>query len=358
MILQKTIIFLVPFVFMCFILSSRLEYTMKRSTHIYQDSYEPSQLEKTTLSNMNGHHIVAASFGRLGNQLMIYASLYAVARKTSRIPIFCSTNSKSFLGLFPQISAVLYNASPKKCRKDFNLTSIIKQKHEHIYYDRSLIQKVNASTQPYMYICCHFQNMQYFVDYLDDIKLQLKIGKQYRAKANTYLFSILKMLSIKTNKTLLINDNGIGLMDGKLPIFVAIHVRRGDIVRSSHLTAPGSEYFEKAKTYFKKKYGKNVIFIVITNGLLWCKVNLNMKDAFLTGESGKKTSMEDFSIAISCNHTIMSVGTYSWWVGFLTGGDVVYAKNFAAGNWIKWYRPKEHFPPNWLGMNMTTNPTT
>ena len=358
MVFRKKIVFLIPFIILCVIFYSKTQHAVRVSTYIYSSLNTALQF-RDIKNSMLERHVVAVTHGRLGNQLMIYASLYGIAKRTRRTPIFCSTKLKDLKKLFPHITTLLYNAHRKKCIRDFNVTTVVSEKHQSVYYDTSIIRRVNVSKQTHVLICCHFINMQYFVEYSEDIKLQLKIGDVYQAKAQSYLFSMLRNYSIETNKSFVISDKGIALLDDESPVLVAIHVRRGDIIHSVHVTAPGPEYFKKARTYFKGKYGKNVIFVVITNGVLWCKRYLSPeKEIIFTGDSGKKSAMDDFSIAVSCNHTIMSVGTYSWWVGFLTGGEVVYVENFAGRKWKKWYSPKENFPPNWKGINMTRTDRT
>ena len=53
-----------------------------------------------------------------------------------------------------------------------------------------------------------------------------------------------------------------------------------------------------------------------------------------------------------CNHVIMSVGTFGWWAGYFSGGDVIYfTPPFEAGSRLdKGYSEEDFFPPKWIGM--------
>ena len=61
---------------------------------------------------------------------------------------------------------------------------------------------------------------------------------------------------------------------------------------------------------------------------------------------------EDLAILSSCNHTIMTVGTYGWWAGYLAGGITVYYRNFPAkgSELVPWFSREDHFPPDWVGL--------
>ena len=53
-----------------------------------------------------------------------------------------------------------------------------------------------------------------------------------------------------------------------------------------------------------------------------------------------------------CNHTIATVGSFSWWIGYLAGGEVLYYNDWPKkgttldNEVIK----EEYFPPSWIGL--------
>lgn len=55
---------------------------------------------------------------------------------------------------------------------------------------------------------------------------------------------------------------------------------------------------------------------------------------------------------IMCNHTIASTITFSWWSAYLTGGEVIYYKDWPTKNsqLEKTVVKKEYFPSSWIGM--------
>ena len=56
---------------------------------------------------------------------------------------------------------------------------------------------------------------------------------------------------------------------------------------------------------------------------------------------------EDMALMLSCDGAIVTAGSYGWWGGFLTGGDVVaYGEPYSGGLLRKWSQ-NDFFPPHW-----------
>ncbi|CAC5426854.1 FUT1_2 [Mytilus coruscus] len=133
---------------------------------------------------------------------------------------------------------------------------------------------------------------------------------------------------------------------------VGVHVRRGDMVNHKfgyNIATP--EYLTKAVQYFKSKY-KNVIFIISSQDIPWTKANMpnNTNVEYLT--SPKREII--VATLTLCNHTITTVGSFSWWIGWLTGGEVTYFKWPAKeGSRLRKQYSKDFsdfFYPGWIGM--------
>ena len=132
---------------------------------------------------------------------------------------------------------------------------------------------------------------------------------------------------------------------------VGIHVRRGDHLKHGYLQFPADAYFVRAMEYFRTKY-RDVQFFVSSNDLSWCA-----KQSFFEGVrliSEEHTAAQDMAILSSCDHVILSLGTFGWWSGLLSGGEVVYnGDEFAMhhrinkGNVVK----EDYYPPDWVEMS-------
>jgi galactoside 2-L-fucosyltransferase 1/2 len=60
----------------------------------------------------------------------------------------------------------------------------------------------------------------------------------------------------------------------------------------------------------------------------------------------------DLSVLSMCNHTIASTGTFSWWAGYLAGGQTIYCKNWprAGSPMQKMINTNEYFLPHWIAL--------
>ena len=134
---------------------------------------------------------------------------------------------------------------------------------------------------------------------------------------------------------------------------VAVHVRRGDRINNPYFhtlykTASVS-YLKSAMKYFRDSF-TSPLFVVASDSLNWCKENLgNISDVnFISG-----TVEEDFAILSSCDHAIITVGSFSWWVGWMTGGKVVYFPDHANhSSYIYQHLTKaDYFKPDWIALD-------
>jgi hypothetical protein len=108
------------------------------------------------------------------------------------------------------------------------------------------------------------------------------------------------------------------------PVFVGVHVRRGDIVESAHSVKYGYEvatpaYLEHATTYYMERFA-HVIFIVASNDMTWTRTYFpnvlpNAHVHFLNTVSNDTydnvdAAHIDLATLSLCNHTIQT-GTLS-----------------------------------------------
>ena len=71
-------------------------------------------------------------------------------------------------------------------------------------------------------------------------------------------------------------------------------------------------------------------------------------DVVYTWRHGEMSREENFSIQACCNHIIHSFGTFGWWIGFFSKGEVVAFKDWAGTSKLeKWYLPGQRYPVQW-----------
>ena len=85
--------------------------------------------------------------------------------------------------------------------------------------------------------------------------------------------------------------------------------------------------------YFREKYS-NVTFIVASDDKMWCQKYLAKNDVIVT--SIENSAELDFAILKNCNHSIISVGTFGFWTGYLhLNGEVIRASTFPNLEWTQ-----------------------
>nr|DBA16028.1 TPA: hypothetical protein GDO54_003471 [Pyxicephalus adspersus] len=137
--------------------------------------------------------------------------------------------------------------------------------------------------------------------------------------------------------------------------FVGVHVRRGDYVKIMPNKWKGvvadKGYLQKAMDYFRKKY-ENLLFIVTSNGMEWCKKNINnsLGDVYFAGN--ETSPAQDFALLTHCNHSIITIGTFGIWVAYLVRGETVYLSNYLMPDspYFRFFKYKTSYLPEWIGI--------
>ncbi|VDO65058.1 unnamed protein product [Onchocerca flexuosa] len=101
----------------------------------------------------------------------------------------------------------------------------------------------------------------------------------------------------------------------------------------------------------KSKFEK-LIFIISTDNEHWVKANINYTrkgEIHIVSSAYREV---DMATLVRCNHTIMSTGTFSWWIAYLTNGTVVYYKDWPkhGSPMEKMMKKDEYFLNNWISM--------
>ena len=112
---------------------------------------------------------------------------------------------------------------------------------------------------------------------------------------------------------------------------------------------PTSEELHFAMNWMERKF-KQVIFFVASNDINWCHRYLKNENVFI---SNFTSAEDDFTLMQSCDHMIMTVGTFGWWAAWMTshrGGDVMYYRDrFSVGGWkYDHFDRATHYPGHWL----------
>ena len=295
---------------------------------------KPQVLIKNIKPNWTPTIVRKELVGRLGNQMFQYASALGIAHaKDPNYGIACIITDPNVIqydelrnpkddlinvckGPFyscDKYKGIKYTVIPETAYAKYNIKPFLVNTDIEIETDMD---------QGFL------QSYKYF-DHISDI-----IRKQFQFKSNIEKRVSSYMKKMKSDGTKVIG----------------LHARRGDHLALGYMKFPPPTYFDKARDYFRKKY-KKVKFVIATNDRDWAIEKFKSNDTEIITHS--KSAPEDLAILGACDGVIMSLGTFSWWGAWLSGGPVIYYKNefnmshpINKGN----VRKSDYYLPEWIGM--------
>ena len=138
---------------------------------------------------------------------------------------------------------------------------------------------------------------------------------------------------------------------------IGIHVRRGDILKEKYqnrgYTVAPIDYIQKAMEYYMRKFRKDtIVFLVASDDLNWCRQYITGPNVMFSPFRGVNAIGEDLAMLSSCEHSIITTGTFGWMGARLAGGDVVYYKNFPrpGSKFAQTLTHANYYPPKWIGL--------
>ncbi|XP_052092534.1 galactoside alpha-(1,2)-fucosyltransferase 2-like [Mytilus californianus] len=217
-------------------------------------------------------------------------------------------------------------------RKDTSVCNSFKVRNEKqsAAYDDKLI---NFNPKESFKLRRFLQSWKYFFHFIKELKEQL-----------TFRVEILN--NVKKNIVKILNKFN-NVPSYKITL-VGVHIRRGDMVNSRGYNVASPEYLIRAVNYFKDRY-QNIIFIVASNDMPWAKKYM---PSDISVEFIQNSDVVDMATLASCNHTIITVGSFGWWSGWLADGEVTYFKWPAksGSRFEKRINYTDYFYPGWIGL--------
>ncbi|KAK2170570.1 hypothetical protein LSH36_2g14114 [Paralvinella palmiformis] len=268
---------------------------------------------------------------RLGNQLFAYAALREFSTMKNSTPI-----------IFPDYGdiAAIFKIKPRpyvqRDRSGFAQFTEMRRNISGTLAEIERLQPGNISFHGY------FQSPKYF----ETVKREIR---------NEYVFVDVIATEAKEFLRSQIPKSWLG----KEFIQVGIHVRRTDHVSYKFIEQlgfrfPPPSYFELAMAYFEERHSR-VQFIVASDDPDWCRDFFRPFDknvAFSTNHS----AAVDLAIMASCSHSITTIGTFSWWAGWLCPGITIYYANYnKRPSWVSMVLNPSHYIPDdeynhWIAM--------
>ena len=292
-------------------------------------------------------YITAELTGRLGTEMFRYATLQGLARRTNHTPIvLCRTMAKHF----PFIAANCIHSRGKLAAKFLEndiCTVQLRENHSSIY-ETTLVASVQKARNKNVYITRGFlQSWKYFHNVSHIIRQHFQFDVNVISFATKYLRSLISRFELNATDV--------------TPI--GVHVRRRDFLSRASIkrgrSVATADYFHAAMNYFRKQY-TNCVFLVATDDVKWCRKHLMAPDVIMIADSKVKVTsrlqvsdiQRDMGVLRLVEHNILSTGTFSWWIGWFTPGQVVYYKNYPAnGSALQHgFTAADYYPQHWTGM--------
>ena len=303
-------------------------------------------------NNMTHKYYITVDLkGRLGNQMFEYATLQGLARRTHHTPL---TECKTLAKHFPFIAA---NCMPSKnellAQIADNVTSCtvkLRGKHSCIY-ETSLVESVQKARNKNIHITRGFlQSWKYFRNVNHIIRQHFQFHPNVLSFATKYLQLLIDQFEQSAKVT------------GDVTA-IGVHVRRGDFMSERSIkrgrSVATADYFHAAMNYFRKQY-TNCVFLIASDDVKWCREHLMAQDVIMIADnkvnvtSGVNVSdvQRDMSILRLVEHNIISTGSFSWWIGWFTRGQVVYYKDFPANgsSLSRDLNKDDYYPQQWIAM--------
>ena len=249
-----------------------------------------------------------------------YASASAIAQHSNR-QLLCKERLKPLKDLLPNLNLNVQEP------KDWTTWVRIEETYGLQFNEKFLnLPPVNVTIGRYFQSFKYFENIsaQIFREFSDFNPLLVQ-------KVETFIDNAKQEVRVK-----------LGFDE---PVTVCVHIRRGDLLAQKYIDL-GLNFvplkdIKFAMNWMEQKF-KQVVFIVASEELFWKKLDLNQEEKTLLVAlssyldrlreenivmSNMTSDLEDFVLMQSCDHIIMTVGTFGWWAAWMTsqrGGDVMY----------------------------------
>ncbi|XP_071531003.1 galactoside alpha-(1,2)-fucosyltransferase 1-like isoform X2 [Panulirus ornatus] len=244
--------------------------------------------------------------GRLGNVLGEYATMYAIRYLYNVSVVVHPKMRKHITAIFPNIT--LPDLPGTYTENEWRSVTNIGSLYNYVPVELAAAGLLG----PNLFVMKNFAfEIHMFNQFRDEIRREFTLAPSYAAEVQAFLSNVTD------------TRRGTGHLD---PVFVGFHVRRRDYAdhakRMFNATLPDAPYFARALAHFRKVFPGRAVFIAASDDVSFITSRLGQHDDvyFAPGTS----AMLDLAVLSSCNHSIVTLGSYGFWSAYLTGGQVVY----------------------------------
>ncbi|CAG5119211.1 unnamed protein product [Candidula unifasciata] len=265
-------------------------------------------------------------YGRLGNQMFMYASLLGIAHTLNRTAFISPGFSLDVAFKLGHVAEIPESE-----------TWPIAEQNYYAIFERTYLNKLRTDDLQHenLTLSGFFQSWKYFQNITETIRTEFLFRTPVLRQRDKILQTVLPHPKQEV-------------------ILVGVHVRRSDLLSNQNIamgyTVPDTSYFKKAFQWMRSKFvGEKVMFLVASDDFLWCENHLRGSDVLLMPPAPQAVHL---ALLSSCDHVIFSTGTFGWWGAWLAGGYVVYYKKYPGygTNLSKGFSRDDFFPRHWVGL--------
>lgn len=130
---------------------------------------------------------------------------------------------------------------------------------------------------------------------------------------------------------------------------IAIHVRRGDYLKSSAYVALGAtKYYYNVIKYFRSLNIINPVVYVFSDDISWCQSCGIFDDSTIYVDHNKNEhSYEDMYLMSQAKMIAVANSSFSWWAGYLGNHEIVLRPEKYLNDWNQ-KQDSTLFPSNWI----------
>jgi len=284
-----------------------------------------------------GKRMIRPTLHGIGNHLFYYSAIMYVAWLTGRRPCILSKSRDVLIKRVFDVDIPLVDIKTSGC-------PIYKFQHHCCgVYDKRMKELVHISKNTTLELRGFFQTWKY----AEPIAMQLRQQLKFKNKITEFVTNFLSTCV----------PPGWSKLEF---VRVGIHVRRGDFFHKGPkqigFNTADEWYLTQAMNYFVDRFPR-IQFIVASDDISWCQKHVNVSVFNNTNVnitfSVKHNAAQDLALLATCNHTVMTTGSYSWWAAWLANGIAVYYANFPKrrSHLSRLYHSEEYYHPNWVGID-------
>ena len=281
--------------------------------------------------------LIARISNRMGNQMFVYASSFAIAKELNRnlfLDIKSGLNSlntknrkKIYKRFIPKYELSIFNlsaklASPNLCfdsfyrnflRKIFKLLDNFKIKKKFIlekidknkktFYQNNLFN-VNLETNAYLE--GYFESEKYFSAYRNDLIKEFSLRDV--VSCNKYYLS----------KILTTNSVSVAIRADRYSETFQDDYDNNKSQKSRNFESLQITYINKAINFFKYKISNPIFFVFSDNPEKFSNVFDKVENIILINKYISNKIIEDYYLMLNCKHFIVAPSTFHFWPAWLS----------------------------------------